>query len=48
MNNIKEFQDAEKRSNNVKEIAQKIFNKLLEYYLKTNSLVYTIMTSKHI
>lgn len=46
MNNIEDFRDAEERSNDVKEAAQKAFDKLSEYYSKTDSSVYTITTSK--
>ncbi len=48
MNNIEDFRDAEERSNDVKEAVQKAFDKLSEYYSKTDSSVYTITTSKHI
>lgn len=48
MNNIEDFRDAEERSNDVKEAAQKAFDKLSEYYSKTDSSVYTITTSKRI
>ena len=46
MNNLEDFRDAEERSNDVKEAAQKAFDKLSEYYSKTDSSVYTITTSK--
>lgn len=48
MNNIEDFRDAKDRSNDVKEAAQKAFDKLSEYYLKTDTSVYTIATSKYI
>jgi hemoglobin-like flavoprotein len=48
MNNIEDFRNTKERSNDVKEAAQKAFDKLSEYYSKTDSSVYTIMTSKRI
>lgn len=48
MNNIEDFRDAENRSTDIKEAAQKAFNKLSEYYSKTDSSIYVIATSKYI